>query len=96
MSDPESRQLQLTGRGGLARDPEGVGEQPLESCVVGSIEARRETSALELGGINVDQLALALAERLKPVEVELPMFGELVEGWLEHIRPKREIGRAHV
>lgn len=90
MSVPDRRKSPLTGRGELPLQPSRLGAEPPESSVgEGRIEARREVAALELGGINVDQLALALAERLRPVEVERPMFGELANAWLEHIRPKR-------
>jgi integrase len=49
----------------------------------------RHTVAREVGGIDVEQLALALAGHLKEPVVELPYFGELAEAWLEHIRSKR-------
>jgi integrase len=55
----------------------------------GRLEFRQPTDKFQVGGINIDQLALALAERLKPAEVELPFFGELADAWLEHIRPNR-------
>jgi integrase len=55
----------------------------------GQIEAPRSKAAYEVAGIDVDQLALALAERLKKPAVELPMFGELAEDWLAYITPKR-------
>lgn len=90
MSDPDRRKSPLTGRGEPSSQSLRLDAEPPEYDVgEGCIEVRREVAALELGGINIDQLALALAERLKPVEVERPFFGELAEGWLEHIRGKR-------
>ncbi|MDP2270891.1 MAG: site-specific integrase [Archangium sp.] len=91
MSVPDRRTPPLTGRGETpSQERLSLDAEPPEYDVgQGSIEVRREVAALELGGINIDQLALALAERLKPVEVERPFFGELAEGWLEHIRGRR-------
>lgn len=91
MSDPTGRNPSRTGRGALPRDPPGVGEKPPEFSVgEGKLEAPRKASAAyEVGGINIDQLALALAERLRPPEVAKPTFGELAKSWFEYIRTKR-------
>lgn len=89
MSDPADRKPSRTGRGAPPPEPRGSGEVPPELGVTGSIEARREAAPYVVGGIDVDQLALALFERMRPPEPELPMFGELAEAWLEHIRPRR-------
>lgn len=90
MSDPRERKSPRTERGAWPRDPERIGDRPPEFEVgEGKLEAPREGAAFELGGINVDQLALALAERLKPAEVERPFFGELADAWLDYIRPRR-------
>lgn len=75
-------------RDGWASPSEGD-EGPLEVAVTGFLAAKREQLApLEVGGIDVDQLALALAERLRP-RVELPMFGELADDWYQFVAPKR-------
>ena len=88
MSDPIDRRVTPTWRGGApSQSSSDVG--PPESAVTGSIEVPREAAAYEVGGINVDQLALALAERLRPAEVERPMLGELAESWFESIKGKR-------
>lgn len=88
MSDPSDRTQSPTGRSGApSRQSRDVG--PPESAVTGSIEAPREAAAYEVGGINIDQLALALAERLKPAEAERPMLGELAEAWFDSIKSKR-------
>jgi integrase len=63
--------------------------RPLESVVTGFIEAKREAAPLDIGAINIDQLALALAERLKGPQVERPMLGELASEWFDAIAPKR-------
>lgn len=94
MSDPSSRPPRLTGRGEPPSQPSRLDAEPPGHTVdvevtEGRREVRRESEAFELGGINIEQLALALAERLKPVEVERPFFGELAEGWLQYISPKR-------
>lgn len=68
-------------------------ERPLESAVEGFIEAPREQLApFEVGGINVDQLALALVEaqaRLRAPEPEKPMLGELAHEWHNSIKSLR-------
>lgn len=93
MSDQRGRKSPLTGRGESAselfseyRPPElQVGER---RCV----EPSGEQSSYVLDFSNsegIEQLALALAERLKPKPVEKPFFGELVEEWLQYIAPRR-------
>lgn len=90
MSVPTGKSVPLAGR---SETPTGAGapfERPPESYVErGQLEAPRSRAAYEVAGIDVDQLALALAERLRKPEVELPMFGELAEDWLAFITPKR-------
>lgn len=92
MSDPDRRKETLTRRGEWASSEQGD-VRPLESAVTGFLAARREQLApLDIGGIDIDQLALALAERLKPAEpepVELPMFGELGHEWHASIKSLR-------
>ncbi len=100
MSVPDRRKSPRTGRGASPSQPLRLDAEPPESQVVevavglgeGRIEAPRQIEALELGGINIDQLALALAEateRLKPGEVELPMLGELADDWYQAVAPIR-------
>lgn len=82
-----------SGARGRNAPPSAAGEadanSPERSVDRGSVAVAREVSAYEVGGINVDQLALALAERLKPPEVEKPFFGELADEWFQYIRAKR-------
>ena len=88
MSDPSEKKSPLTRRGEWPSSTSGdVG--PLGSAVTGFIEARREAVGLDIGGINVDQLALALAERMRAPEVERPMLGELADEWFQAIAPLR-------
>lgn len=94
MSDPEGRSSTFTERGESPSLLEGEKDaETAEVAVTGSIRTREQASAYEagevVGGIDVRQLALALAEQLKPAAPVLPMFGELVDAWLQHIRPKR-------
>ncbi|PZR17557.1 MAG: hypothetical protein DI536_04380 [Archangium gephyra] len=91
MSDQPGMKALFTGWGEPASHRnESMDERPPESEVVmGKLEAPRAASAFEVGGIDVQQLALALAEQLKPPEVERPMLGELADAWFEHIAPKR-------
>lgn len=96
MSDRSDRPSTLTGRGELPSQPSRLDAEPPGLNVDGEvaegrIEAPRAIAAYAtaLAGIDIKQLALALAEHLKPVEVERPFFGELAGQWLEHIRPKR-------
>lgn len=91
MSDPSDTSSPRTGRGATPSRPERSDDRPLETGVTGSVAVAREVSKYEVGGINIDQLALALAERLKPKEAARPRFGELAAAWLEHIRPKRVV-----
>lgn len=88
MSDPTGRRVTPTWRGGAPSRPSSDAGPP-ESAVTGSIEAPREAAGYEVAGINVDQLALALAERLRPAEVEHAMLGELAEAWFDAIKTKR-------
>lgn len=94
MSDPKSRNAGRTGRGA---SPSSMFDdvEPLESDVGEFSEGVRrapvQVSPLVAGGIDVDQLALALAERLKPAQVELPMFGELADAWYQSIEGKRVV-----
>lgn len=91
MSDRDRRTLPLTGRGGSPLVPKGTTERPPEQSVEseGRIEVRRETAPRDVGGIDVEQLALELVARMKPPEVELPFFGELAEEWFESVAAKR-------
>lgn len=89
MSVDDRRSDARTGRGALPSQPSGLGVGPLESAVTGYIEARRETVPLEVGGINIDQLALALSERMRGPEVERPMLGELADDWYQAVSPLR-------
>lgn len=91
MSDPTSRRVTRTGRGARPSRPSRSDVEPPESDVdvVGQLVARERLPAYEVGGIDVEQLALALAERLKPPEVEKPFVGELVDDWLKSISAKR-------
>lgn len=91
MSDPDRKTAMRTGRGAPARAGLARGEEPPESDVgEGRVEAPREPRAeYAVGGIDVDQLALALWERMRPAELKLPTFGELVDEWLAYIRTKR-------
>lgn len=50
---------------------------------------RRVESPRDYGGIDIDQLALALVEKMRGPEPERPMLGELAETWLAHIAPRR-------
>lgn len=91
MSDQDRKTLALTGRGESASAPQ-AGEVPLEHHVDGEsgrIEAPRSTAAYAASGIDVRQLALELAEYMKPAVVELPMFGELADAWYQAIAPIR-------
>lgn len=89
MSVPKRRKPSLARRGGWASSDSGD-ERPLESAVQGFIAAKREQLApFEVGGIDIDQLALALVERMKPPEVERPMFGELAHEWHASIKALR-------
>lgn len=92
MSVPPRKTEPLARRGGWASSKHDD-ERPLESAVEGFIEApRRQLQPFDVGGIDIDQLALALAERLKPAEtepVELPMFGELAHEWHASIKSLR-------
>lgn len=66
-------------------------EEPQGVPVTGSVEYRGGTAQYSVGlrPEQVDQLALALAERLAaPKRVEVP-FGELGRAWLERIRLRR-------
>lgn len=90
MSVPTGRHLDAHGRGAPPSTGVEVDADPPELDVEGSRAVPRSpSSAYEVGGIDVDQLALALAERLKPPEVEKPFFGELVDAWFEYIRTRR-------
>lgn len=95
MSDPDRRHPEHAGRGVSPREPSRLGEEPPEYDVGEGIrEAPRDArAAYVVGGINVDQLALALApalaEHLKPRAPDLPPFGQLIDEWLEYIRTKR-------
>lgn len=95
MSDRDRKTSLRTGRGAPPRTAPGRGEKPPEYDVgEGRVEAPREARAeYAIQGINVDQLALALApalaEHLKPKAPELPSFGALLAQWLEHIRSRR-------
>jgi len=93
MSDPRSRTATLTGRGEAPLQPSRLSEEPPEQSVTGVVRYRGDEGQSErstrFNPGELDQLALALAERLKPAEVERPMFGELVEGWLEYIAKRR-------
>lgn len=94
MSDPDRRHPEHAGRGVPPRGALSTGEEPPEYDVgEGSREAPREARAeYAVGGINVDQLVLALApalaEQLK-AEPPRPPFGQLIDEWLEYIRTKR-------
>lgn len=90
MSYPSGRRTPLTGRGGPARDPEGVGEQPLESCVSGEVRVKAEQSGrvVQFDAALVDQLALQLAERLAAPKARWT-FGELGARWLQNVRRVR-------
>ena len=95
MSDQRGRKPPRTERGASApsqQDGEvpprwSVGEQYDE----GSRAAPRASAPLDVGGIDIDQLALALAEKLKPQEAELPMLGELAGAWFDSIEGKRVV-----
>lgn len=95
MSVPDRKSEVLTGRGESAQETLGLCERPLsrhsvqEVAVEGRIEVRRQVEALQVGNMNVEQLALALAPLLRPPEPELPFFGELADEWFERIRTKR-------
>lgn len=91
MSDPSDTTSTLTGPG---ESPRG-GVEPRanwsESSVeTGKLEARRETAPRDMG-VDVEQLALALAARLKEQEPEpeRPMLGELADAWLKDVAPRR-------
>lgn len=90
MSDRDRKSSELAWRGGWASSKYGDGS-PLESEVevTGRIEAGRSTAPLELGGIDIDQLALALAERMRGPSIERPMLGELAGEWFADIAPRR-------
>ncbi len=96
MSVPDRRKSPRTGRGAEpSQETLSLGAGPPEFEVTevavgaGRIEAQRQVEALQISGINVEQLALALAPLLKPVEPELPFFGELADAWYERIKTKR-------
>lgn len=90
MSDRHERVSPLAERGESA-SAQSADESPLEQHVdgeTGRIEAPRQTAAYA-AGIDVRQLALELAEYMKPAVVELPMFGELADAWYQAIAPIR-------
>ena len=89
MSDPTGKKLDAHGRSAPPSElfPDEVPSGAV--MVEGQLAAPRTRSAYEVGGIDVEQLALALAERLKPPEPEKPFFGELAHEWMESIRSKR-------
>lgn len=92
MSDPVGRNSPLTGRGESASAQHAEYEPP--ESIVGERRAvasgEQSPYLVDLNSsAGVEQLALALAEKLRPQPVERPFFGELVEAWLEHIRPRR-------
>lgn len=57
----------------------------------GRLSAPREESARMVLGVDIDQLALALAERMKQAQEpkDRPPFGELAHAWLERVGPTR-------
>lgn len=89
MSDPTCRTPSSPRRRGSPALREGSVESPPGVVVEGRRGVAREESARAVALVDVEQLALQLAERLKPEARELPFFGELVDSWLEHIRPRR-------
>ena len=94
MSDPRDRKPERAGRSAspsLWEDDVSPLESVVGEYLEGERKAPRKVSPLEVGGIDVDQLALALAEKLKPQEAELPMLGELADAWFRSIEGKRVV-----
>lgn len=92
MSDPTGRDLGARRRAAPASAAGEADDHSPESNVErGSVAVRREERAYEVGGSKIDvaQLALMLAEHLKPPEVEKPFFGELADDWFQFIRTRR-------
>lgn len=94
MSHPTSKDTERVRRGASPQSSFDCAS-PLESAVgeflEGGRKAPRQASPLDIGGINVDQLALALAERLKEPEPERPMLGELAGEWFDAVKGKRVV-----
>jgi integrase len=97
MSVTDRRKASLTGRGESPSQQSMLDVEPPEQHVdggagAGRIEARSERAAFDVGSIDYNQLALALAEaqeRLKPVEAEKPMLGALAHEWHNSIKALR-------